>query len=141
MSTIRGDCDVTAPGASRPEAACSAADNHIVDAAFEPCWTFGRDEDRLSLRREETRTGVNLVVAGEGVPRVFSFPDIERLVHFQSDMEAFLLRTGWSLVDFAPERRTGGDRRTFPRMSERRRWWTDARRLLLPARGNTTRQA
>ena len=40
-------------------------------------------------------------------------------------MEAFLIGSGWSFVAFSPERRTGRDRRTFPRMGDRRRWWTD----------------
>jgi hypothetical protein len=105
------------------------------------CWTFARGADRLVLRREETANGVNLTVAGEGVPRVYTFDDIARLVRFQSDMEAFLLRTGWHFVEFTPERRSGIDRRDFPRIaSDRRRWWTDGIRLFLhrrPAAGHT----
>jgi hypothetical protein len=74
--------------------------------------------------------GVNLIVAGDGVPRVYWFPDVEKLVHFQSDMEVFLLRTGWHFSEFSPERRRGTERRTWPRLSrERRRWWTDSVRL------------
>jgi hypothetical protein len=92
------------------------------------CWTFARGDSRLELRREEDGNGVNLVVQGEGAPRCYSFSDIERLVHFHSDMEAFLVKTGWTLVQFAPDRRAGRDRRTFPRDSERRRWWTDGLR-------------
>ena len=41
-------------------------------------------------------------------------------------METFLLKTGWVLTSFSPERRGGRDRRSFPRIDdERRRWWTD----------------
>jgi hypothetical protein len=41
-------------------------------------------------------------------------------------MEAFLVRTGWSLADFTPDRRGGDDRRDLPREdNDRRRWWTD----------------
>lgn len=40
-------------------------------------------------------------------------------------MEAFLHRTGWRLLEYSPERRRLHDRRSFPRLEERRRWWTD----------------
>ena len=89
-------------------------------------WTFRRRDDRLALRREQTDQGYQLVVTKNGHPRTFTFRDIERLVVFQYDMEDFLLRTGWSLADFAPDRRSGGDRRGLPREgNDRRRWWTD----------------
>ena len=88
-------------------------------------WTFGRREERVRLRREATTGGLLLVVEENGAPRSYFFNDATGLVAFQSDMEAFLVRTGWSLLEFAPDRRGGGDRRQFPRMSERRRWWTD----------------
>src|SRR5689334_2254569 len=90
-------------------------------------WTFRRRSDQLLLRREETPTGVHLVVVENGTTRSFAFNDIERLIAFQSDMEAFLVRTGWTFVAFTPDRRTGRDRRQMPRMTERRRWWTDGR--------------
>jgi hypothetical protein len=88
-------------------------------------WTFRRRAEQLSLRREETPSGVNLVVVENGTARSFGFSDVERLIAFQSDMEAFLIRTGWTFIAFAPDRRTGRDRRRMPRMTERRRWWTD----------------
>jgi hypothetical protein len=88
-------------------------------------WTFGRREERVRLRREATTGGLLLVVEENGAPRSYFFNDATSLVAFQSDMEAFLVRTGWSLLEFAPDRRSGGDRRQFPRISERRRWWTD----------------
>jgi hypothetical protein len=100
-----------------------------------PRWTFSRGADHLVLTREETANGVNLVVASEGVPRVYSFSDLVPLVRFQSDMEAFLLRTGWQFVEFTPDRRSGADRRDFPRVAnDRRRWWTDGVKLLRPRR-------
>src|SRR5262249_23475233 len=88
-------------------------------------WTFGRREERVRLRREETPEGMLLVVEENGAPRSYSFNDPTSLIAFQSDMEAFLVRTGWTLLEFTPDRRSGSDRRQFPRMSERRRWWTD----------------
>ena len=66
-----------------------------------------------------------LVLSGDGQDRSYYFADIVPLVRFQDDMEAFLLQTGWSFAGFSPDRRTGRDRRTFPRLTERRRWWTD----------------
>jgi hypothetical protein len=106
-----------------------------VDA---PSWLFVRGDAHLTLSREETPTGVNLIVIGEGVPRAFAFPSIERLAKFQSDMEALLLRTGWTFSRFAPDRRSNRDRRAFPRLLERRRWWTDGIPLVSRQRTNAT---
>jgi hypothetical protein len=92
----------------------------------------------LNLSREETPLHVTLTIAGDGLPRVFSFPSLERAVQFQSDMEALLLRTGWSFTEFAPERRTGHERRGFPRIEERRRWWTDSLRLFRSRRDKSS---
>ena len=90
-------------------------------------WTFLRKDDTLAVRREVTEQGYQLVVTESGQPRTFSFQDLDRLIMFQSDMEAFLVRTGWVLADFTPDSRGGHDRRGFPRdANDRRRWWTDA---------------
>jgi hypothetical protein len=91
----------------------------------ETVWMFHRRGDHLLLRREETPTGVNLVVVENGTSRSFAFSDLDRLVAFQGDMESFLVRTGWTFTSFSPDRRLGRDRRQMPRMTERRRWWTD----------------
>lgn len=99
---------------------------------------FVRGDARLEISREETRTGVNLIVMGEGAPRAFAFASLERLVRFQSDMEALLLRTGWTFSRFAPERRSHRERRAFPRLLERRRWWTDGVRLVSRLRKDAT---
>jgi hypothetical protein len=89
-------------------------------------WTFRRRDDRLTLRREQTGLEFQLVITESGRPRTFTFRDLERLVMFQNDMEHFLARTGWTLADFVPDRRSGADRRGLPRdANDRRRWWTD----------------
>lgn len=90
-------------------------------------WTFGRRGQRLTIQREQHGDQeFVLLVLQDGQPRSFGFTDFERLVVFQADMEAFLLRTGWLLTAFAPERRRGPDRRGAPRYgNDRRRWWTD----------------
>jgi hypothetical protein len=89
-------------------------------------WVFAQQSRRLELRRQETEEGVFLTVTGDGPPRSYFFRDLSALVAFQSDMETFLLKTGWSFEAFTPERRSGRDRRLFPRVdNDRRRWWTD----------------
>jgi hypothetical protein len=67
-------------------------------------------------------------------PQMYAFEDLLHLTWFQSDMDEFLVHTGWSLLEFSPERRQWGDRRTFPRLTERRCWWTDPRNLQPSAR-------
>jgi hypothetical protein len=104
-----------------------STDIEVVDA---PSWTFLRGDTRLELSREETPNGVNLIVTGEGLPRIFAFASLEKLVRFQSDMESLLLRTGWTFRSFAPDRRSNRERRSFPRLTERRRWWTDSAQLV-----------
>ena len=89
-------------------------------------WTFKRLEERLVIHREVADDGgLQLFVNKNGRARAFRFSSADRLMTFQNDMEAFLVRTGWSLEDFAPDRRRA-DRRGFPRITnDRRRWWTD----------------
>jgi len=90
-------------------------------------WTFQRQGERLQISRQRTDGGWQLTVQGDGPARVFTFADCTQLVRFQSDMEALLVQTGWSLAAFMPDRRRYTDRRDFPRENnDRRRWWTDA---------------
>lgn len=91
-----------------------------------PVWSFARGTDRLAISREAVDDGMMLIVAGDGAPRSYFFREIPRLEVFQRDMETLLLKTGWSFVSFAPEKRGRRDRRGWPRKSDdRRRWWTD----------------
>jgi len=90
-------------------------------------WTFSRGEETLELRRRKSTDGFLLVIRESTGERSYFFPEIAALMPFQSDMETFLLNTGWSFVHFSPERRAGRDRRQWPRLTERRRWWTDGR--------------
>lgn len=88
-------------------------------------WTFGKGQERLSLGRQ-SESGAFVVARPDDEVREYSFTDTARLLAFQSDMEAFLLKTGWTLLAFSPERRRRSrDRRGFPRLADRRRWWTD----------------
>ena len=88
-------------------------------------WTFGRGPHRLEIQREETSDGALLVVSGGDAPGSTLFPNIAALIRYQTQFEAALLDAGWSLIAFAPERRSaegrGASRDTF----DRRRWWTD----------------
>jgi hypothetical protein len=93
-------------------------------------WLFGRDSQTVKIERlGDGDDDLTLVItANDDPPRRYAFPDLVALTRFQADMEEFLVTTGWSLIEFYPERRSGRDRRTFPRIAERRRWWTDAMR-------------
>ena len=95
-------------------------------------WTFERAGQRLEIRREEAESGTRLMLTSEGLPRTYRFDDPGRLQQFQKDMESLLLQTGWSFVSFSPDRRSGKERRQWPRLNERRRWWTDGLRGRLP---------
>ena len=92
-------------------------------------WTFVRGEDdgeQLTIVRVvEDDESARITVTTQGSSRSFEFGNSDAATRFQANMEEFLLKTGWSFVRFSPERRTGTDRRTFPRLHERRRWWTD----------------
>jgi len=90
-------------------------------------WAFQRRADRCVIRRiPDTDGGGVLEVCGNGPARSYSFSELDRLIAFQSNMEAFLTRTGWTLESFTPEHRRGRDRRRLPRINnDRRRWWTD----------------
>jgi hypothetical protein len=91
-------------------------------------WTFQRGNERISIELA-TNEDLVMVVTGDGAPRRYSFSESSARKSFQADMEAFLLKTGWTFLECSPERRRGRDRRGFPRLSERRRWWTDSPEL------------
>lgn len=89
-------------------------------------WKFSRGTDVLYITREPLDDGMALVIAGEGEPRSYFFEETSRLEMFQKDMETLLLKTGWTFLLFEPDRRSGRDRRGWPRRAtDRRRWWTD----------------
>jgi hypothetical protein len=61
-------------------------------------WIYRRGAEHLLLHCRETRRGVTLVVSGDGDLRSYSFHDYAALVKFESEMEEFLLETGWLTV-------------------------------------------
>ena len=86
-------------------------------------WTFGKDNERISLGRQSDSCVLIVVRARDEVCE-YHFADVAALHIFQADMEAFLMRTGWSQLKYFPERRgRDRDRRRLPRLAERRRWW------------------
>jgi hypothetical protein len=89
---------------------------------------FQRGDERLMLQRHDEHEILALVITNAEGSRRVPFGDYAALVTFQMNMEEFLVRTGWSLATFTPERRRYQDRRGFPRdHPDRRRWWTDGR--------------
>ena len=127
---VRNDVQPTAPAcqdrrrsADTPGIVREPPDNSVeVDIS----WTFQRQGERLQISRQRSDEAWQLTVQGDGPARVFTFADCAQLVRFQTDMEALLVQTGWSLAAFMPDRRRYTDRRDFPRENnDRRRWWTD----------------
>jgi hypothetical protein len=101
-------------------------------------WTFERGEERLILQRHTEDERHQLIITHEDGCQALPFNDFDALVTFQTDMEHVLLRTGWSLANFSPDRRRYTDRRSFPRVdNDRRRWWTDVRE---PVKSDRDRQ-
>jgi hypothetical protein len=96
-------------------------------------WAFTRNAENLEIARGDEPGGVMLRIKNAGRTRAYRFSDKGALDRFQRDMESMLLGTGWSFVGFCPERRTGRERRGWPRLTERRRWWTDGVRRMTPA--------
>ena len=89
-------------------------------------WLFARGDDRIELQRQcDPELATTLVVRLNGEePKTYGFAEGRLLLRFQHDMEQFLLGSGWLFTGFCPDRRTGHERRSFPRLLERRRWWT-----------------
>ena len=77
----------------------------------DPVWTFARRGECLTISRRRTAEGLLLVVTDNGVSRSYSFDDIAPLTTFQVEMEAALIRNGWSFIAFSPERRSARERR------------------------------
>ncbi len=96
-------------------------------------WVFERAGERLEIRRASDQDGLKLVIVRADERRAYAFAELEELINFQCDMEAMLIGTGWSFLEFSPERRSGRDRRSWPRLTDRRRWWTDGVHLVAPA--------
>ena len=103
--------------------------------------TFGKGKERISLGRR-SESGVLVVVRGRDQVREYRFSDTSSLRTFQSDMEAFLRKTGWTLLEYSPERRRRDrDRRRFPRLGERRRWLADTKERTKVVWGGKSAQA
>jgi hypothetical protein len=103
----------------------AAHDHQEARSSDDPTWTFARDADELTIVRPHHTQERLLIVTLNDAPRTYTFPTDAAREQFKADMETLLLHTGWSFVGFTPERRNRRDRRTFPRTTERRRWWTD----------------
>jgi hypothetical protein len=84
-------------------------------------WVFVRGDDQIRIMRP---TPLQLVVSrAPADARTHDFDTPLALLEFQLEFEAQLMRSGWYLEAFSPERRSGHDRRQIPRAtgSDRRR--------------------
>src|SRR6266404_9690257 len=70
-----------------------------------PVWTFTRRGEILTIHRERTRDEFLLVVDDSGTTHTYFFDDITPLTAFQNELEATLVRNGWSFVAFSAEQR------------------------------------
>ena len=84
-----------------------------------PTWVFANATEQIHVQRPSV--GELLIHSNVKSSRVFEFADIEELTAFQLGFERHLLATGWTLVDFVPERRAGPDRRRGRRSRRDRR--------------------
>jgi hypothetical protein len=84
-----------------------------------PTWVFARESTTLHVRRLPELT--LHIESSEGHERSFTFDDLSQLSAFHCDFEQHLIATGWSLVEFGPERRSGRDRRATTRATGERR--------------------
>ena len=84
-----------------------------------PTWVFVRDTTTIRIQR---LAGLTLhIESSTGNERVFSFSDVNEVTAFHCGFEQHLIATGWSLVEFGPERRSGQDRRSVARNGQDRR--------------------
>jgi hypothetical protein len=83
-------------------------------------WTFGRNDTRIDLYRPIAASSTQIDVIVSGDLQTFRFADRRSVVAFHAGIEHALLQTGWQLLAFEPERRTGADRRALQRGTERR---------------------
>jgi hypothetical protein len=89
---------------------------------LETVWTFARGNERLQLRHANTDQGLLLIEQHDDLPeRSYFFQDVNPLVLFEHELIARLQQTGWTLVEFSPERRTGAERRQTGRAGHERR--------------------
>jgi len=106
-----------------------------TDRSAKMLWTFGRGDERVRIGRGSDTCDL-VVMTDPNQPRRYSFNDWSSLNAFQADIEARLLNTGWTLLEYSPERRRRRNRRSRPRVDDRRRWWTDSAELQKTARGD-----
>ena len=84
-----------------------------------PTWVFARGEQTIRVQRLPGQ--VLHIGSDEGNDRRFTFNDVDELTAFHCGFEEHLIATGWSLVEFEPERRSGVERRTVARPGRDRR--------------------
>lgn len=97
-------------------------------------WTYRRDGESLEIRRYDRDDGVDLILSTPRRSETRTFTHMEGLLVYHALLERSLLQAGWSLGDYYPDRRTGGERRQTSRGPDRR----GRTRVLLFARNDLT---
>ena len=64
---------------------------------------FERGGDHVAIHRQTTTDGVRLILSGDGGLRSYFFRQLASLLLFQTNLEARLVETGWSLAAFERE--------------------------------------
>jgi hypothetical protein len=80
---------------------------------------FARGETTIRVQRLPGQ--ILHIDSSEGNDREFTFQDLDELTAFHCGFEEHLIATGWSLVEFGPERRSGVERRAAVRPGRDRR--------------------
>jgi len=93
----------------------------FADLAFPVLWTFQRGDETLTILREIIDGRPSLTVADGRGTRSIPFEDVVALTMYQSDIERQLAGDGWSLAAFAPDLRSGSERRKNARTGRDRR--------------------
>jgi len=84
-------------------------------------WLYVRDGDLIEVRRWDSDVGGRLVVIDKGRRTEQAFDSVSDVLDAQRRLETILGKSGWSLQDFYPDRRTGFQRRAAVRATDRRR--------------------
>lgn len=85
-------------------------------------WVYALGLEQMEVRRGVSPTSTRLEVSGgRADPQVIDLDDHAALVTYHLGFERALIQSGWSFVEFQPNRREGADRRSMARPTDRRR--------------------
>src|SRR3954466_744532 len=93
----------------------------LTDQALPALWTFERGDAFMTIAREVVDGQLTLTIAEPASTRSVPFDDVASLTTFQVELERRLVADGWHLTAFAPDMRSGEDRRRASRPGPDRR--------------------